>query len=91
MFLCGHYISILLSCQEFLYHSLSFFKIRLISAVNAGEIKAFVYSFRKEAILKDLDWALDFWLNKRKAIPTRNQAKCRACEYSGMCNSSLMK
>ena len=56
MFVYGHNTSVSLSCQEFLYRFPSFFKIRPISAVNDGEIKAFVYSFREEAILKDLDW-----------------------------------
>jgi hypothetical protein len=52
-----------------------------------GESKAFIYPFDKERIIGDLDWALDFWLNKRKAIPTRNKAKCRVCEYSSICQS----
>ena len=58
---------------------------------DKGESKAFVYPFKKEKIVEDLDWALDFWKNERKAIPTRNPAKCRACEYSEMCKSSLVK
>jgi hypothetical protein len=56
-----------------------------------GEAKAFTYPFDKLRIINDLDWALDFWLNKRQAIPTKNPAKCRACEYSQMCKASLAK
>ncbi|KPK23308.1 MAG: hypothetical protein AMJ70_03840 [Dehalococcoidia bacterium SG8_51_3] len=56
-----------------------------------GEAKAFIYPFDKQKIIGDLDWALDFWLNKRSAIPTKNPAKCRACEYSQMCKASLAK
>ena len=58
---------------------------------EVGETKAFLYPFRKEDIVKDLDWALDFWLGKREGIPSKNYAKCRVCEYNSICNSSLMK
>jgi hypothetical protein len=58
---------------------------------DKGETKAFVYPFDRGKIVKDLDWALDFWLNKRKAIPTKNPAKCRVCEYSEVYKSSLAK
>jgi CRISPR/Cas system-associated exonuclease Cas4 (RecB family) len=56
-----------------------------------GEVVEHIYPMDKTRIRQDLDWALDFWLNKRQAIPTKNQAKCRACEYSGMCKPSLAK
>jgi len=56
-----------------------------------GETKAFTYPFKKEEIVKDLDWALRFWQNKRKAIPTKNRAKCRVCEYAIICDSTLAK
>ena len=58
---------------------------------DRGEAKAFVYPFDKERIIGDLDWAFDFWQKKRQAIPTNNPAKCRGCEYSGKCKSSLAK
>jgi len=54
-----------------------------------GEARVFTYRFRQVAILRELDWALDYWLGRRDAIPTRNGAKCRACEYSNLCRSSL--
>ncbi|MFC1995604.1 hypothetical protein ACFLVM_01845 [Chloroflexota bacterium] len=50
-----------------------------------GEVKAMIYPFKRGEIVGELDWALGFWLNKRKAILTRNKAKCRACEYNGIC------
>jgi CRISPR/Cas system-associated exonuclease Cas4 (RecB family) len=56
-----------------------------------GEVVEHIYPMNKTRIRQDLDWALDFWLNKRHAIPTKNQAKCRACEYSGMCKSFLAR
>ena len=58
---------------------------------DRGDTKAFTYPFEKEKIIGDLDWALAFWLNKRSAVPTKNPAKCRVCEYSQMCKSSLAK
>jgi len=56
---------------------------------DKGEAIAFTYPFDEEKIIGNLDWALEFWLNKRQAIPTKNPAKCRVCEYSQMCKHSL--
>lgn len=79
-------------CEKLIDRSCPIFTLqRADFNCDNGETKAFVYPFKKEEIIKDLDWALDFWLNRRKAIPTRNPAKCRACEYSSMCNSSLVR
>lgn len=55
---------------------------------DQGEEIAFAHPFDKGKIIKDLDWALDFWANKRPAISTKNKAKCRVCEYKGMCTST---
>lgn len=52
---------------------------------DEGGAKSFTYPFNRNIIIKDLDWAIDFWLNRRKAVPTGVQAKCRVCEYSGIC------
>lgn len=79
-------------CERLIDRSCPIFVLEKIDfGCDNGEAKAFIYPFSKEKIVKDLDWALDFWLNKRKAMPTQNQAKCHACEYSSMCNSSLTK
>ena len=73
-------------CEKLLDRSCPIFAFeRSEFSCNVGETKAFLYPFKKEKIIKDLDWALDFWQNKREAVPTGNQAKCRVCEYSSMC------
>ena len=79
-------------CERLMNRSCSIFSLdRTEFSCDKGEAIAFTYPFDKGRIIGDLDWALDFWLNKRKAIPTRNLAKCRVCEYSEMCKSSLAK
>jgi hypothetical protein len=79
-------------CKMLLDRSCPIFHLdRTDFSCEIGEAKAFTYPFDKERIINDLDWALGFWLNKRQAIPTKNPAKCRVCEYSGMCKSSLSR
>jgi hypothetical protein len=36
-------------------------------------------------------WAGDYWLMKRDAVPTDTLGKCRSCEFTGFCPSSLSK
>jgi hypothetical protein len=36
-------------------------------------------------------WAQDYWLNKREAIPTKIEGKCRSCEFNNVCAHSLFK
>ena len=56
-----------------------------------GEAMAFNYPFEKAEIIKELDWALGYWIKEREAIPTQNKAKCRVCDYKEVCENSLMK
>ncbi|MFC2036248.1 hypothetical protein ACFLUJ_09065 [Chloroflexota bacterium] len=58
---------------------------------NTGEVKALIYFYKKEEIVSDLEWALGFWLGTREAIPTGIRAKCRACDYKSICESSMVK
>lgn len=58
---------------------------------DKGECISFTYPFDRVKVIKDLDWAIDFWLDKREAVPTRVQAKCRACAYKNLCGSSLIQ
>lgn len=79
-------------CAKLIERSCPIFNLERVDFhCDMGEAKAFIYPFRKAEIIKDLDWALDFWLSKREAIPTRNPAKCRVCEYNNLCSSSLVK
>jgi len=55
-----------------------------------GESKAFVYPFDKQPVITNLEWALDFWIGKRDAIPTINKAKCASCSYKTTCENSLV-
>jgi len=41
--------------------------------------------FNKIDSEKDLDWAIEYWKNKRDATPTKNMNKCRSCEYFAEC------
>ncbi len=56
---------------------------------DKGECISFTYPFDRVKIIKDLDWAVNFWLGKREAVPTKVKAKCRACQYKGLCEFSL--
>jgi len=67
----------------FIFNEVSSFKC------DRGEGIAFTYPFDKDNILKDLDWAIDFWQGKRDAIPTRIKAKCKVCQHNGLCEFSL--
>jgi len=58
---------------------------------DIGEAGAFMYPFKKEETIRDLDWAIEYWLGKREAVSTKNHSKCRVCEYKNMCGSSLVK
>ncbi len=58
---------------------------------SKGDIVAWVERYDRDRIIRDLNWALKFWLKKRKAIPTKKEWKCRACSYRGKCPASLAK
>jgi PD-(D/E)XK nuclease superfamily len=38
-----------------------------------------------------ITWAQDYWLNRRAAIPTKIEGKCRSCEFNNVCAHSLFK
>ncbi len=79
-------------CEKLIKRSCPIFSVdRTGFHCDIGETIAFTYPFKEEEIVKDLDWALRFWLNERKAIPTKNRAKCRVCEYTNICDSALVK
>ena len=56
---------------------------------DKGEGMMYTYEFDKGNIVKDLDWAIEFWLKKRDAIPTKVTAKCKVCQHKGLCEFSL--
>jgi len=62
----------------------------IIEKKIAGQIiRAFVTAFKIEEAKKELDWALQYWLKERDAIPTRRPNKCRICSFNGKCNHTL--
>jgi len=62
----------------------------IIEKKIAGQIiRAFVTTFKIEEAKKELDWALQYWLKERDAIPTRKPNKCRICPFNDKCNHTL--
>ena len=57
---------------------------------SRGEGRTYIFNFQHENIISELNWALDFWLGKRATTSTENPAKCNACEYATICDSSLV-
>jgi CRISPR/Cas system-associated exonuclease Cas4 (RecB family) len=47
--------------------------------------KIYVCKFNRATAEKNLDWALEFWNNRREAEPASNQNKCARCEYQNHC------
>lgn len=56
---------------------------------DKGEAKTFTYPYNRDEAVKELSWALDYWLGRREAIPSKNPAKCRACRQRIRCEDSL--
>ena len=54
-----------------------------------GQVRAFSYPFDRKRATDELDWALDYWLSKRDAIPSRKPAKCHVCRHKSCCEDSL--
>jgi len=48
-------------------------------------------NYTRQDAITEVNWAEAYWLSKREPIPTRNAAKCRACEFGQMCPRSLVK
>lgn len=49
-------------------------------------VHVYVYEYNQPAAVTDIDWALDYWIGSRNALPVDNQAKCRNCEYREKCS-----
>jgi CRISPR/Cas system-associated exonuclease Cas4 (RecB family) len=57
------------------------------AVLNLGNATVFLHKFDLAAAEKAVDWALEFWQNKREAVPTENMSKCRSCEFARECTS----
>lgn len=56
---------------------------------DRGQAIARMYAYKREDAVKDINWALDYWMGRRQAIPTKKPNKCRACNRKDSCSSSL--
>jgi CRISPR/Cas system-associated exonuclease Cas4 (RecB family) len=74
-------------CEKLIDRSCPIFELgRAQFQCDTGIARAYLYAFDESIITRDLDWALEYWLCQRDAVPTQNQAKCKACEYNEICN-----
>ncbi len=55
---------------------------------SRGESICYLFGYDPELITGELEWALDYWLGKRDAVPTQNKTKCLACRYKASCDSN---
>ena len=73
-------------CDKLVYSFCPIFELgRAKFRCDKGVTRAYLYAFDKSTITKDLDWAFGYWLYQRDAVPTKNKAKCKACEYYEIC------
>ena len=76
-------------CLELELRSCNIFNNLKSYQCDKGESITYTYEFDRQGIIKDLDWAMDFWQGNRDAIPTKVQAKCKVCQHKGLCEFSL--
>lgn len=48
------------------------------------ELTLGVFKYNPNKTRKELDFLIDYWLGRRRAIPTRNPNKCATCLYSSL-------
>ena len=53
--------------------------------IKTEKAAIFINNFNKSEALKELEWAIEYWLNKREAKPTSKLGKCKSCEYAEQC------
>ena len=58
---------------------------------KAYPMKFFLYPHDPREAETSVLWAQDYWLKRREPIPTKNQSKCRGCEYRDVCPFSPWK
>lgn len=56
-----------------------------------GALKVFRLDYDRQDALRNVEWAQEYWLDRREAVPTTQVAKCRVCEYKDTCHSSLAR
>ncbi len=58
-----------------------------VFSCETGACTSQIFSFNREMVSGNLNWALRFWKGEREAEPTSSAAKCRACRYGRICTS----
>ena len=61
---------------------------RLKIKLKKGCANIYINNFDMKEAIDELNWALDFWTEKRPAKPTAKKGKCNKCEYKEKCASS---
>lgn len=59
--------------------------------VPPHKVRMYIYPYAEDKLLRDLEWALDYWKEGRDAKPTTKAAKCRVCAFRTTCEFSLAK
>ncbi|MCL4519307.1 MAG: PD-(D/E)XK nuclease family protein [Thaumarchaeota archaeon] len=59
--------------------------------LNTKRFTAHIVDYDRKDSLNQVEWARDYWLGSRNAIPTKNENKCRACEYGNLCDFNLAR
>ena len=49
------------------------------------DVRAYIHKFNGEEAEKHVEWALEYWANKREACCTEQIGKCHSCEYKQEC------
>jgi CRISPR/Cas system-associated exonuclease Cas4 (RecB family) len=62
-----------------------------VTSLKTDEANIFIHKYRSKDAEREIDWTLDFWNDKRKAIPTKNPNKCKKCEYFEKCVTSMIE
>jgi len=52
---------------------------------SVDDAKVYVCKFDRVNAERNLNWALEFWSNRREAELASNQNKCAKCEYQTKC------
>lgn len=60
-----------------------------VGGLPPEESQLFTLPYKHEDMIKELEWAKQYWLEKREPIPTNQAGRCRACEFKNMCPASL--
>ena len=76
----------LLSVQD---HATVVDKGPIEARMEVDEANVYVHKYLRDDAVPNVEWALDYWRGLRTATPTKNQNKCRLCEYREDCDEKI--